>query len=148
MLVAPSSEDPGMKRVALWLPVFLGVLACGTPASGPLAAWDQSQVTSLAQQLAAACTDWDAAVVRQPEAGPRLQQNARTLIEQSTTLAAHLAHGANRKQALDYYLSLREVVDDTEELIPRIDLIDPSLLAWRKVANLVHEIAPYFYSSK
>ena len=137
-----------MNRIALWLSAFLGVMACTTPATGPLAPWDQAQVTSLAEQLADACTAWDAAIVRQPEAGPRLQQNARTLVEQSATLAAHLAKGENRKQALDYYLSLREVVDDTEEFIPRIDLIDPSLLAWRKVANLVHEIAPYFYSSR
>ena len=87
-----------------------------SPAASEPAAWDQARVSSIAQQLADAGTAWEAAVLRQPEAGPRMQLNARTLREQSTMLAAHLGKGEGRDRTVDYYRGLREVVDDTEEL--------------------------------
>lgn len=121
---------------------FVGGLAA--PASAEPAAWDQARVTAIAQQLAEAATAWQAAVLRQPEAGIRMQQNARTLSEQSTVLAAHLAKGKDRDQTRGYYRSLEEVVDDTQELASRAPLDEPSTDAWAKVADLMRQIALYY----
>jgi hypothetical protein len=127
----------------------IALLAClvaglSGPASAEPAAWDQARVTAIAQQLAEASTAWQAAVLRQPEAGMRMQENARTLFEQSTMLAAHLAKGKDRGQTLDYYRSLKEVVDDAQELASRAPLDEPSMDAWAKVADLMRQIAPYY----
>ena len=127
----------------------IGLLAClvaglSAASAAEPAAWDQARVTAIAQQLAEAGTAWQAAVLRQPEAGPRMQQNARTLFEQSTVLAAHLAKGKDRSQTLDYYRGLEEVVDDTEELASRAPLDEPSMDAWAKVADGMRQLAPYY----
>ena len=134
-----------MAKACLGLSAFL-VLALGitAPASAEPVSWDQARVTAIAQQLVAACNAWQAAVLRQPEAGPRLQQNARTLHDQSTVLAAHLAEGKDRSQTLDYYRGLREVVDDTEELSVHAPFDELSQGAWAKVADLMGQLAPYF----
>ena len=114
------------------------------PASAEPAAWDQARVTAIAQQLAEASAAWQAAVLRQPEAGMRMQENARTLFDQSTVLAAHLAKGRDHDQTRDYYRGLKEVVDDTQELASRAPLDEPSMDAWAKVADLMRQIAPYY----
>jgi len=130
---------------SLWIAlVACCVVGLSAPASAEPAAWDQARVTAIAQQLAEASTAWQAAVLRQPEAGPRLQQNARTLFEQSTMLAAHLAKGKDRGQTLDYYRGLKEVTDDTQEFASRNPLDEPSLDAWAKVADGMRQLAPYY----
>ena len=73
-----------------------------------------------------------------------MQQNARTLFEQSTMLAGHLAKGKDRGQTLDYYPGLKEVVDDTQELASRAPLDDPSMDAWAQVADGMRQLAPYY----
>jgi hypothetical protein len=129
------------KALRIGLAAWLGFSAL---ASAEPAAWDQARVTSIAQQLAEASTAWEAAVLRQPEAGPRMQQNARALREQSGMLAAHLAKGKDRGQTSDYYRGLRELTDDTQELASRAPLDEPSLDAWAKVADSVRQIAAYY----
>jgi hypothetical protein len=129
--------------------LLIGLAACflaglSAPASSEPAAWDQARVTSIAQQLAQASTAWQAAVLRQPEAGMRMQENARTLFEQSTVLAAHLAKGKDRGETVHYYQGLREVADDTQEISSRAPLDEPSMDAWAKVADLMRQIAPYY----
>jgi len=135
----------GIVSKGSWLGFAL-CLAAGLalPAASEPAAWDQARVSSIAQQLAEAGTAWEAAVLRQPEAGPRMQQNARTLREQSTMLAAHLGKGEGRDKTVDYYRGLREVVDDTEELSSRAPLDEPSMDAWAKVADLMRQVAAYY----
>jgi hypothetical protein len=73
-----------------------------------------------------------------------MQENARTLFDQSTVLAAHLAKGKDGDQTRDYYRSLKEVVDDTQEQASRAPLDEPSMDAWAKVADLMRQIAPYY----
>ena len=135
----------GIVSRAPWIGLAL-CLAAGLamPASSEPAAWDQARVSSIAQQLADAGTGWEAAVLRQPEAGARMQQNARTLREQSTMLAAHLGKGEGRDKTVHYYQGLREVVDDTQELASRAPLDEPSMDAWAKVADLMRQIAAYY----
>jgi len=119
--------------------------ALAAPARGDAPAkWDQARVTTLARQLAEAGAAWQAAVLRQPEAGPRMQQNAKTLQEQSEALASHLAKGKDRSETLDYYRGLKEVADDTEQLASRAPLDEPTLAAWAKVADLMRQLAPYY----
>jgi hypothetical protein len=128
-----------------WLVIVVGLAAgLATPAASAPTAWDQAKVTDLAQQLAAASNAWQAAVLRQPEAGPRLQQNARTLNEQSEMLATHLAKGDGRDQTQDYYRGLKEIADDTQVLDSQAPFDDLSAGAWAKVADLVRQVGAYY----
>jgi len=119
-------------------------LLVASPVAAEPASWDQERVSAIAQQLAVDGLAWEAAVLRQPEAGPRLQMNARTLREQSEMLAAHLAKGEARDKTLDYYRGLKEVVDDTEELASRAPLDEPSMDVWAKVADGMRQLSPYY----
>ena len=128
-----------------WIGLVLCFAACSsTPGSADLTAWDQARVTAIAQQLAEASVGWEAAVLREPEAGPRLNQNARALHEQSATLAAHLAKGDGHDGTLDYYRGLRELADDTQEMLPQAAFAQLSLNAWTKVSDPLGRLAPYY----
>jgi hypothetical protein len=128
-------------KLAFVFGVAIGLAAPGWAAP---AAWDQARVSALAAQLADAGAAWQAAVLRQPEAGPRMQTNARSLFEQSTMLETHLAKGEQREQTRDYYRGLKELVDDTEELASRAPLDEASMDAWAKVADLMRQLGAYY----
>ena len=101
-------------------------------------------MSAIAQQLTDASAGWEAAVLLEPEAETRLNQNARTLSEQSATLAAHLAKGDGYDRTLDYYRGLREVADDTQEMLPQAAFAELSLNAWAKVSDLLRQLAGYY----
>ena len=82
--------------------------------------------------------------ITREEAETRLNQNARTLSEQSATLAAHLAKGDGYDRTLDYYRGLREVADDTQEMLPQAAFAELSLNAWAKVSDLLRQLAGYY----
>lgn len=115
-----------------------------TPAASAPTAWDQAQVTNLAQQLATAGRAFQAAVLREPAAGPRLQTNARTVTEQCEMLAAHLAKGDGQDKTKDYYRGLEEVTDDTVELQSEAPFGELTASTWAKVADLVRQIGAYY----
>lgn len=139
-----------------------GAAACGIAltslvalaARADLAAWDQGRATAIAQQLAAACDDFEQAVRKQPGidelgegsagAGFSLTERARTLREQSRALAGHLEKGKGRDQTVNEWRGLREVSDDVEESAQRAQLLDPTMAAWAKVADLMRQLAPYY----
>ena len=128
-------------------------LLFATLASADLAKWDAARVTSIAQQLAASCDAWEQAVRRQPgiaagsgdarEVGGMLQ-TSHLLKEQSAALASHLAAGKGHDETRDFYRSLKETADDTEEDAQRAALDAPTLAAWAKVADGIRQIAPYY----
>lgn len=137
----------------------LGLLAVGLGLFGAagvraeLATWDQARVTAIAQDLFKAADAWEQAVREQPggeigsgDAAPEfgIGMKARVLREQSEALAGHLAKGAGYDKTHDYYRSLKEIVDDTEELAQRSELDEPTMDAWAKVVDLQRQIAPYY----
>ncbi len=128
-----------------WL-MLVVALAVGLalPAASAPAAWDQAKVTGLAQQLADAGRAFQAAVLREPEAAQRLQQNARTVSEQSQMLAAHLAKGDGKDKTKDFYRGLKEVTDDTVELQSEAPFGELTNSTWAKVADLVSQLAAYY----
>ena len=132
------SKSLGIALMACFVVGFAG------SASAEPTPWDQAAVTKIAQQLVEAANAWQAAVLRQPEAGIRLQNNARTMLDQSTTLAAHLAKGKDRGQTQDYYRGLKEVTDDTAELNSMAPFEQVSQAAWTKVADLMAQLASYY----
>jgi hypothetical protein len=125
---------------------FVVCLAAGlaTPAASAPTAWDQAKVADLAQQLATASRAFQAAVLREPAAGPRLQANARTVSEQSEMLATHLAKGDGQDKTKDYYRGLEEVTDDTVELQSEAPFGELTAGAWAKVADLVSQVGAYY----
>lgn len=145
-----------MALVPQRLLLGLGALVAAsfsTPAAADLVKWDQPRVTGIAQQLAAACDAWEQAVRERPDATLgsgdahatlRLQQNARLLREQSTSLVAHLKDGKGHDQTVHSYQALKEIVDDTEEDAQRASLEGPTMDAWAKVADLLRQLAPYY----
>jgi len=127
------------------------VVALSSPASAELATWDQARVTELAQQLVQASDAWEQAVRKQSggdigsgEAELGLGTKARVLKEQSQALAGHLAKGQGYDKTHNYYRSLKELIDDTEEIAQRSELEEPTMDAWAKVADLQRQIAPYY----
>ena len=131
----------------------MAVVALSSPASAELATWDQARVTELAQQLVQASDAWEQAVRKQPggeigsgdaESGFGLGMKARVLKEQSQALAGHLAKGQGYDKTHNYYRSLKELIDDTEEIAQRSELEEPTMDAWAKVADLQRQIAPYY----
>jgi hypothetical protein len=136
--MAYASKSLGIALLACF------VAGCAGPATAKPVAWDQAAVTKLAQQLVEAATAWQAAVLRQPEAGIRLNNNAQAMFDQSTTLAAHLAKGEDRGKTLDYYRGLKEVTDDTAELNDMAPFEQVSQTAWTKVAGLMAQLASYY----
>jgi len=137
----------------------LGSLAVGLGLFGAagvraeLATWDQARVTAIAQDLFKAADAWEQAVREQPggeigsgDAAPEfgIGMKARVLREQSEALAGHLAKGEGYDKTHDYYRSLKEIVDDTEELAQRSELDEPTMDAWAKVVDLQRQIAPYY----
>lgn len=126
---------------------------CAARVAADLAAWDQPRVTAIAQQLAAACDAWEQVVRQQPdpmigsgevEEGGGLLQSARLLRVQSSALAGHLAKGRGRDETLDFYRSLKEMVDDSEDDARRLSLSGATLDAWSKLADLMRQVAPYY----
>ena len=136
----------------LGLSAFAGCLSfalSAAPAAAELATWDQTRVTGLAQQLAQACDAWEQAVREQPGAGAEasefgLGMKARGLQEQSQALAGHLAKGEGHDETRNYYRSLKELIDDTEEMAQRSELDEPTMDAWAKVDDLQRQVAPYY----
>lgn len=131
----------------------MAVAALSSPASAELATWDQARVTGLAQQLVQATDAWQLAVREQPGgdvgSGDAQEQfgltmKARVLNEQAQALAGHLAKGEGYDKTHNYYRSLKELIDDTEEIAQRSELDEPTMDAWSKVADLQRQIAPYF----
>ena len=114
------------------------------PAAGAPAAWDQAKVTSLAAQLGDAARAFQAAVLREPVAGPRLQGNARTISEQSQMLGTHLAKGDGKDKTRDYFRGLKEAADDTVELQSQAAFGELTASTWSKVADLVSQLAAYY----
>lgn len=123
------------------------------PAGAELATWDQTRVTAIAQQLAAACDAWEQSVREQPGGGLGsgeaesefgIGTKARLLREQSKSLAAHLAAGKGHDETRNFYRSLKEMIDDTEVLARQSELDGPTMDAWSKVADLQRQIAPYY----
>ena len=139
-----------IRRLAL----ILAAAAClATPASAELAKWDQARVTSIAQQLATACDAFWQAVQRQPggaigsgDAGHvfGMQNETRTMTEQSRALAAHLAAGNGYEPTRNEYRGLKEMADDIEEEAQQSSLDEPTMDAWAKLADLLRQIAPYY----
>jgi hypothetical protein len=128
-----------------WLVLVVGLAAgLALPAASAPTAWDQAKVTSLAQQLGDAARAFQAAVLREPEAGPRLQKNARTVAEQSQMLGTHLAKGDGKDKTKDYYRGLKEVTDDTVELQSEAPFGELTASTWAKVADLVSQLAAYY----
>lgn len=131
----------------------MAVVALSSPASAELATWDQARVTELAQQLVQASDAWEQAVRKQSggdigsgdaEAEFGLGMKARVLKEQSQALAGHLAKGEGYDKTHNYYRSLKELIDDTEEIAQRSELEEPTMDAWAKVADLQRQIAPFY----
>lgn len=132
-----------MQRVRrLGLVFLIGVLGAGS-AVAQLATWDGPRVTSIAKQLAGACDAWLEAVREEPGAA-ELEPSARRLQEQSRALAGHLAAGKGHDETRDEYRTLKESLDDSEEIARRAPLEEPLLAAWAKVADLQRQIAPYY----
>lgn len=144
-----------MNRVrslcALSLVCFAALFASAALAQP--AAWDQTQVTAIAKDLAAAGEGWEQAVRRQPgmtvgsgsaEEEFGLLQKARVLREQSGALSAEVAAGKGFDKTHDMYRSLKEIVDDTEVQAQRAELDEPTMDAWAKVADAMRRIAPYY----
>lgn len=140
------------SRVLGLLALVLGLFAA-TGARAELAAWDQARVTAIAQDLFKAADAWEQAVRKQPggeigsgDAAPEygMGLKARVLREQSEALAGHLAKGEGYDKTHNYYRSLKETIDDTEELAQRSELDEPTMDAWAKVADLQRQIAPYY----
>lgn len=138
--------------VALMLYAAAGLLPAAVRAE--LAAWDQTRVSEIGQQLAAACDAFWQAMRRQPGdtvgSGDawdvsQLLHKAQTMQVQSTALAGHLRDGKGRDQTLNMYRDLKELVDDTNDVLtPHAELDEPTLAAWAKVSDLMRQIAPYY----
>lgn len=128
-----------------WL-VLVVSLAAGLalPAASAPTAWDQAKVTSLASQLGDAARAFQAAVLREPEAGQRLQTNSRTISEQSQMLATHLAKGDGKDKTKDYYRGLKEVADDTVEYQSEAPFGETVAGSWTKVADLIKQLGAYY----
>src|SRR5690606_41806751 len=99
------------------------------------------------------CDAWELAAYEQswgehgtgdaePEDG--MGQQARGLREQSEARPGHLAKGEGYDKTHNYYRSLKETIDDTEELAQRSMLDEPTMDAWARVVDLQRQIAPYY----
>ena len=85
------------------------------------------------------------AVREQPDVfGEALEPKAELLKEQSRALAGQLERGRGHDHTSGFYLSLREIVDDTEVEARRAELDEPTLAAWAKVADLWRQLSPYY----
>jgi hypothetical protein len=144
--------DPRAMAGLLRLALALSALSAAA-AGAELAKWDQARVTAIAEQLTAACDAWRLALREQPgeEIGSGdsaehfgMVKEAQLLHEQSRALAAHLAKGKGYDETRNFYRSLKETVDDIEVLAQRAELLEPTLDAWAKVADLLRQIAPYY----
>ncbi len=141
------------KLVLLGLAVLLSA-PFAPSARAELATWDQSRVTAIAQQLAAASETWRQALRDQPDSGAigsggaessvGLVQKAQVLLEQSRALAGHLAAGDGHDETRNLYRSLEELIDDTEALAQRAEVDQATLGAWAKITDLQRQIAPYY----
>ena len=128
-----------------WLVLVVGLAAgLALPAASAPTAWNQAKVTSLASQLGDAARAFQAAVLREPEAGPRLQSNSRTISEQSQMLQAHLAKGDGKDKTKDFFFGLKEAADDTVEYQSEAPFGELTASTWTKVADLVSQLAAYY----
>lgn len=139
---------PASRALALAVLAWAAWLLPAAGARADLAKWDQARVTEIAQQLAQASDAWWSATMEPPrgraEENYDLQTNARMLVERTRGLADDLAKGKGHDETLNAYRSLREIVDDTEEVAQRAMLDAPIMDAWTKVADLMRQIAPYY----
>jgi hypothetical protein len=142
-----------VRNLRLLAPAAVAAAFLSAPAVAGLAAWDQAQVTGIAQKLAAACDHFRQVLQDQPggevgsgdaQVATALQNESEVLREQSRTLASHLAEGKGYEVTRDYYRGLKEVADDMEEKAQRASLDEPTMDAWSKVADLLRQIAPYY----
>jgi len=73
-----------------------------------------------------------------------LQQNARRLHEQGMALAKHLEAGKGYEETRNLYRSFKEIWDDTTVNAQRSELLEPTMDAFAKVADLQRQLAPYY----
>lgn len=144
-----------MTRVRTLCTAFALSLALlfATQALAEPTAWDQSQVSAIGKDLAAAGEGWEQAVRRQPgltvgsgesEDVFDMLEESRMLNEQTAALSAELTAGKGHDKTYDMYRTLKEMVDDTQVQVERADLIAPTKEAWAKLTDAMGRLAPYY----
>ena len=125
--------------------LILSLAACATtPSEAGLTPWDQTRVTELSQRLLAAANGWFLALVQQGRGSGRMQQSAIAIQQQSAALAAHLEAREGFADTADFYLDLREVMDDADAGVDASYLEQPAQDAWTRLSGLMREITPYY----
>ena len=135
-----------------WLSLGIALI-WSTSSAADLAKWDQTAVTGIAKQMPAATERVQTALLDEPaqtigsgdaESFFALQQNARRLHEQGMALAKHLEAGKGHDETLNFYRSFKEIWDDTIVNARRSELLEPTMDAFAKVADLQRQLAPYY----
>jgi hypothetical protein len=140
-------------KLALLACVWVACASSGGSPPANLAAWDQARVTSLAQQLVKASDAWFMAV-REAPGGPvglggspeefSLANNAQLIQEHARELAGHLEKGQGYGETRDFFMTLKELVDDAQEGTERTPMEDQTTAAWAGVTGLMRQLAAYY----
>jgi hypothetical protein len=128
-------------------------LVIAPSARGELAAWDQAEVTRLAQELGTATDSLYDTVVKQPTPGlgsmqsqayHRLKQMVRLLRIEARELAASLEKGEGRDQTLPIYENLMQLTrsarDDAGKVFVAHDVGDRASV----VRGVLNRLGPYY----
>jgi len=144
----PRSSVPLLIAVALTV-----ALGCATASPTPSQPWDQGRATLLAEELSRGADAWQIEV-RQAnpdrlgagtsEEGMGLTEKASLVSEQARSLAGHLKAGQGRDQTYNTFRSLKEQMDDVEEMQPRTALGDQVPLAWARIKRPFEQLKPYY----
>ena len=128
--------------IARWIPIAALVLAPalagaqpapeeGMEESPPTVAWDQAQVTRVAQELADSLKDLRRAVRQQPDPGVaslqskafyRFSDELRVLESESKQLARALEAGGGHDETVPVYERMQRTIRDAREEARRLDI--------------------------
>jgi hypothetical protein len=131
----------------------IAALLCAPPARGELAAWDQAQVTRLAQELRTATDSLYDTFVKQPTPGLgsmqsqayyRLKQMVRLLRIEARELANSLEKGEGHEQTLPTYENLMQLTRSARDDAAKVFVAQDVGERAAAVRGILNRLGPYY----
>jgi len=160
-------RPPSQIRCLLTASLAISLMACagtGGDASkvakvAPLA-WDQAQVTAIAEKLPRATALFFQAVYDQSqmvslpasfdagEAGDQLLGDAREMRDEAQHLATDLSKGKGRADTIGSFQRLEELRDDARVAGEQVFEVEPISNHFHNVSSMLDRLAPYYAETK